>query len=140
MHLADINIWLALAFEVHGHHERARRWFDQIPPQSCVMCRFVQHGFVRLASNPAVFGDEAVLLPGAWELYDKPLADDRVIYLAEPLGLEQAWRRHTATHTYSHKVWADAYLAAFADAAGIRMASFDKGFAKFDVARSTIPE
>lgn len=140
MHLADINVWLALVFEVHGHHERARRWFDQVPPQSCAMCRFVQYGFLRLASNAAVFGEEAVTLPVAWELHDQLLADNRVIYLTEPLGLDQAWRRHTATDTYSHKVWADAYLAAFADAAGIRVASFDKGFEKFDVAVSTIPE
>ena len=140
MHLADINIWLALAFEVHGHHERALRWFDQAAPQSCAMCRFVQYGFLRLASDPAVFGEEAVTLPVAWGLYDQLLADDRVSYLTEPLELEQAWRRHTATDTYSHKVWADGYLAAFADAAGIGVVSFDKGFEEFDGVISTIPE
>ena len=37
--------------------------------------------------------------------YGQLLADDRVSCLAEPLGLEQAWRRRTASDNYSLKVW-----------------------------------
>jgi len=59
MHLADINIWLALTFEVHAHHRTAKAWFEGTGPDSCAFCRLTQQGFLRLATNPAVFKDEA---------------------------------------------------------------------------------
>ena len=62
--------------------------------------------------------------------------EDRVSCLAEPLGLEQAWRRHTASDNYSHKVW-QMRTWRFAVAAGIRVVSFDQGFSKFDGVMST---
>ena len=50
------------------------------------------------------------------------------------------WKRKTSEgETHSPKVWSDAYLAAFAEAAGIGMVSFDKGFRKFDGLVLTIP-
>ena len=139
MHLVDVNLWLALVFEAHDHHPRALRWFDGAEPDSCAMCRFAQSGFLRLATNPAVFGDEAVTMSQAWGLYDALLTDERVCYLPEPQGLEPAWRTYTEGETHSPKVWSDAYLAAFAKAAGIGMVSFDKGFRKFDGLVLTIP-
>lgn len=139
VHLADINFWLALAFEAHHHHPRALRWFDGAEPDSCAMCRFSQSGVLRLATNPAVFGDEAVTMAQAWALYDELLADERVYYLAEPQGLEPIWRDYTRGQTHSPKVWSDAYLAAFAEVAGIGVLSFDKGFQQFDGLALTIP-
>ena len=100
MHLADVSFWLALAFQAHGHHPRALRWFDAAPPDACAMCRFTQSGFLRLATNPAVFGDEAVPMSQAWALYDELQSDERVCFLQEPQGLEPAWRRHTEGHTH----------------------------------------
>jgi len=29
IYLPDINVWLALAFEVHEHHKTARTWFEK---------------------------------------------------------------------------------------------------------------
>lgn len=140
MHLADANLWLALAFEVHAHHQRALRWFDAREPESCAMCRLAQSGFLRLATNPAVFGIEAVVTAQAWDLYDELLSDERVFYLPEPNGLEQAWRRYTKGQQYSTKVWSDAYLAAFANACGIALVSFDTGFLNYDGLTLVAPE
>ena len=39
MHLPDVNLWLALAFEAHIHHSRALGWFDQTTPDSCPFSR-----------------------------------------------------------------------------------------------------
>ncbi|NKB67930.1 MAG: PIN domain-containing protein [Candidatus Latescibacteria bacterium] len=139
MHLVDINVWLALIFEAHQHHPQALRWFDAAEPDSCAMCRLAQNGLLRLATNPAVFADEAVTMAQAWALYDELLADERVYYLAEPQGLEATWRDYTRDQTHSSKVWSDAYLAAFAVAAGMGVLSFDKGFQKFDGLALTIP-
>jgi toxin-antitoxin system PIN domain toxin len=126
--LPDINVWLALAFEAHAHHAPAAEWFATQGTQSCAFCRFTQQGFLRLATNPSVFGEDAVTLATAWTLYDDLCGDERVFFLSEPNGLETPWRKLTKRRRYSHKIWSDAYLVAFAECAGARNVTFDKGF------------
>ena len=75
----------------------------------------------------------------AWILYDALRADERVIYLPEPHGLESSWRKFIEGETYSPKVWSDAYLAAFAQMSGIAVVSFDEDFRKFDGLKWTSP-
>jgi len=64
-------------------------------------------------------------------MYDKFLASDRVIMLEEPPGLEGIWRNLTERPTASSKMWADAYLAAFAIAGGHTLVTTDKGFRQY---------
>jgi hypothetical protein len=112
-----------------------------LPCALCCLFRSSERGgFLRLATNPAVFGEEAVTVSEAWILYDALLADERVYYLPEPHGLEPCWRKFTEGGTYSPKVWSDAYLAAFALVSGIALVSFDEGFQKFDGLKWTIPD
>ena len=131
MHLPDINVWLALAFEAHAHHRPAADWFDNQESGSCAFCRFTPQGLLRLGTNPAVFGDEALSMSRAWACYDLLLSDERVYFREEPTGIENLWRKHSRHRKYSHKVWSDAYLAAFAEAAGIEVVTFDRGFANY---------
>jgi len=131
MHLLDINVWLALTFEAHVHCRKATAWFDRAGSESCAFCRFTQQGFLRLATNPKVFKKEALTMARAWSCYDQFMADERVFFLKEPEGLEEAWRRNTHRRRHSHKVWSDAYLAAFAETAGFRLVTFDGGFKDF---------
>ncbi|OIP03116.1 MAG: hypothetical protein AUJ96_15190 [Armatimonadetes bacterium CG2_30_66_41] len=138
MHLPDVNLWLALGFEAHAHHRRAADWFGDHPPGSCCFCRLTQQGFLRLATNPSVFGEESLSLPQAWECYDLLRTDERVGFLAEPPGVEPPWRQLTRSRGYSHKVWTDTYLAAFAEAAGQRVATFDRGFSNYRGGDATI--
>ena len=140
MHLPDVNLWLALAFEAHIHHPRALRWFDQTTPDSCAFSRQSQSGFLRLATNPSVFKTEAASIPQAWSMFDQLLSDERVYFAPEPPGLEAVWRRYTEPHPYSHRVWSDAYLAAFAAIAGLTLVTFDQGFGKFSEVEVVIPE
>ena len=131
MHLPDINVWLALVFEAHEHHRRAAEWFGALGPRDGAFCRFTQHGFLRLATNRSVFKDDALTMANAWSCYDTLLSDDRVLFLPEPVGLEPHWRRHTRKRGYSHRVWSDAYLVAFAEALGMTNVSFDRGFGDY---------
>jgi len=126
--LPDINIWLALSFSGHPHHAAALKWFDSMPADSCVFCRMTQQGYLRLASNPRVFGVDALSLPRAWKAYDSLLSDERVGFMAEPVGVEPRWRTYTAGESYSVKIWNDAYLAAFSREAGLHLVTFDRGF------------
>ena len=138
MHLPDINVWLALVFEVHFHHRTAKAWFDGAGPDSCAFCRLTQQGFLRLATNPAIFKDEAVTLDVAWSCYDRLLEDERVCFMREPEGLEKALRVCTRNRGYSHKVWNDAYLAAFAQTAELNVTTFDQGFKEYTTTKVTI--
>ena len=115
MFLPDVNLWLALAFESHFHHKAAKEWFDA-RSDGCSFCRLTQQGFLRLATNPKAFGDEAVSITDAWGLYDTLLNDPGVSFIEEPLGLELIWREYTERQSFSPQVWNDAFLAAFARA------------------------
>ena len=131
MFLPDINFWLALTFEVHAHHIRAKQFFDSRPTEPFFFCRFTQQGLLRISSNATVFGGDAVSLREGWHLYDRILTDPRVKLADEPDGLEEDWRIYTNIDSLSPKLSSDAFIAAFAHAAGFQLATFDKAFLQF---------
>jgi uncharacterized protein len=67
----------------------------------------------------------------AWRLMERIREDDRVVFVSEPSGLEQAWRTMTAHHKTGANFWTDTYLAAFTEVSGYRLVTFDQGFAKY---------
>lgn len=138
MFLPDVNFWLALAFESHFHQTFAKDWFEGSSNNGCAFCRLTQQGFLRLATNPKAFGAEAVTLSDAWRLYDAFSGDPRVSFAEEPANLEPLWRGYTDRRSFSPKVWNDAFLAAFAQAAGYELITFDRGFAQFENLNCTI--
>lgn len=138
MLLPDVNEWLALGFDGHAHHPVAKQWFEGLSEEACYFCRLTQQGFLRLATNPSVFGKNAVMLPVAWQKFDDFLSDFRVSFAEEPDELESYWREYTQRQSFSPKVWNDAYLAAFARAAGLELITFDKGFAQYKNLSCTI--
>jgi toxin-antitoxin system PIN domain toxin len=131
MFLPYINVWLALTFDSHVHHERAKRWFDALTTEPIYFCRSTQQGFLRVATNPMAFGADAVTMSNAWRWYDLFLADGRIAFASEPAGIEPLWRGYTAGQTFSPKVWNDANLAAFANVAGWRLVTFDQAFVQY---------
>jgi toxin-antitoxin system PIN domain toxin len=137
MHLLDINVWLAMAFRRHVSHATAATWFQAAPGQ-CFFCRLTQMGFLRLASNPSAMGPAAVSMADAWRAYDALFSDPKVAFIDEPAGTEARWRFLTQPTTFTPKVWNDAYLAAFAELAGLEVVTFDKGFSKFTNVRCHI--
>jgi hypothetical protein len=138
MHLPDVNVWLALAFDSHQHHKPAVEWFSTADVESCCFCRFSQLAFLRLATTPGVMMDQALTLKEAWLAYDALYNDPRVVFADEPDDLEPLWRGYTQHNMFSPKVWNDAYLAAFAQAADIELVTFDKGFVQYRNADVTI--
>lgn len=137
MYLSDVNLWLALAFDSHVHHSAALAWF-QAAANTCFFCRLTQQGFLRLATNPRAFNAEAVSLTQAWKMYDTILEDPRVAYVDEPESVETYWRAYTQGESFTPKLWNDAYLAAFAQAAQLEVVTFDAGFRRFNDTRRTI--
>ncbi|HEX4589532.1 MAG TPA: TA system VapC family ribonuclease toxin [Gemmataceae bacterium] len=138
MHLPDVNVWLALAYAGHQHHPSATAWFAGINGNDCAFCRLTQQAFLRLVTTPNLIGTNPVSLVDAWRMYDALFADPRVVYSEEPEGLEPLWRGNTQSRSFSPKVWNDAYLAAFAEAAGFELVTFDRGFGQYKAVRCVI--
>jgi len=59
-----------------------------------------------------------------------------VQFAPEPFTLEQGWRRLTAQERPTPKIWTGAYLAAFARAGGMRLATLDR--AVLSIAREAL--
>ena len=126
----DVNVWVALTYQHHRHHETAAGWLASLDDDDRLhFCRFTQLSLLRLLTTEAVMGTEDVLTQvEAWKAYDQWLADDRVCLLAEPLSLDQPFRNLTRQSHAASKDWADAYLAAFASIADLQLVSFDQSF------------
>ena len=140
MHLPDVNVWLALAFGAHAHHQVAREWFAVYAEDGCAFCLTTQQDFLRLATHPAAFGDEAVSCEGAWRLYDAFFADGRIRFAHEPSGLGPVWRGLSGGSTRSPKAWTDSYLAAFAQVSGMQLVTMDRAFRQYPGLRCCILE
>ena len=124
--LPDVNVWVALFSAQHVHNEAAVSWISEVRDQSVAVCRIAQMGVLRLLTNEHVMGVDVVPQAKAWELYDELMSDPRFYFLAEPDNLEDEWRPLTRQRRAGHSAWTDAYLAAFAKTAGLRLVTFDK--------------
>ncbi|MGD0497217.1 MAG: TA system VapC family ribonuclease toxin [Bryobacteraceae bacterium] len=130
--LPDVNVWIALVVEQHIHHAAARRWFEEAQDDSLAFCRVTQTGFMSLLTNPRVMAEDALTPSRAWQLLDMFYEDSRILFAAEPPGLEASWRVLTKARVPGANFWTDAYLAAFASAAGHTLVTFDRSFHRFD--------
>lgn len=121
----DINVWLALAAPEHTHSLAARRWWKEVDG-AIAFCRFTQMGFLRLMTTAAAMDGKPLSIAEAWRVYDRFYDDDRVRLIAEPKDAEKRFREWAAAQTASPKVWADAWLLGFAQAASGVLVTFDK--------------
>jgi toxin-antitoxin system PIN domain toxin len=132
--LADVNVWLATIVEQHPHHSAAVSWWrNQILPArgTVCFCRLSQLGLLRLLTNETVMGASRRTTEQAWRDYEQLVAQPAVEYLDEPSGLATLLRSHTGGQERSTNLWTDAYLAAFAEAGDVELATFDRGFRRF---------
>jgi toxin-antitoxin system PIN domain toxin len=128
----DTNVWVALTYRAHSHYPTASSWLERVTAGTVAFCRFTQLGFLRLLTNAAVMGDEVKTQREAWRVYDILLGDPRVEFHSEsdPDEIQGRFRSLTATSQFAPQRWPDAYLAAFAQAAGLRLVTFDRALAR----------
>jgi predicted nucleic acid-binding protein len=93
-----------------------------------LFCRVTELAFLRLVSNTAVTGDDALTRKQAWDRLLALHADPRIRFVQEPRGLAPLWIAFSKRHDRSHLLWTDDYLAAFAQAAEAELVTFDAGF------------
>lgn len=123
----DVNVWIALTFQGHVHHKTATTWLGSVPDNSeLFFCRLTQLGFLRLLTTSAVMGNRVFSQGAAWEVYDRWLGDGHATFVEEPSSIEPVFRSLSrATHS-TPKDWADSYISAFAQVAGLQLVTFDQ--------------
>lgn len=129
----DINVWLAILLADHVHREAVKGWWTHDQSETIAFVRFTQLGVLRLLTTAAVMNGLPLGMAQAWAAYDRLFADDRVAFVNEPRGLESHFRQHTQHTESSSKLWADAWLLAFAEHSGGAIVTFDKALAKRSV-------
>ena len=126
----DVNVWLALTHSRHVHHPVAAEWFESDLDAQLFFCRFTQLGLLRLLTNQQVMGAEVLTQRKAWEAYERWLHDERIEFHREPesASFDRLFRQFSNGPRPSTKLWADAYLAAFAKTAGLTLVTLDRSF------------
>jgi toxin-antitoxin system PIN domain toxin len=125
----DVNVWLALLRADHIHRQAATAWWTEDQSDELLFCRFTQLGVLRLLTTAAAMNNQPLSMRKAWAAYDRLLQDPRVVLVPEPPGFDTVFRTIAVSDVASPKVWADAYLLAFANQTGSRLVTFDKGLA-----------
>jgi toxin-antitoxin system PIN domain toxin len=132
--LADVNVWLATVVDEHPHHDAAADWWKNkvvSEPVRVAFCRMTQLGLLRLLTNVRVMGEQRKTIADAWTLCQRLLSQPQIVFAPEPEGTEEHLARHCLLGGSSRKFWTDGYLAAFAKAGDLRLASFDQGFKRY---------
>ena len=127
--LPDINVWVAMHHQRHDRHATAKAWFGGLSEGMLVFCRQTQLGFFRLMTNSAVMGEETITQRQCWGIFEDWLASGWAMMQNEPPGIEPAFRARTRADEPATKAWTDAYLAAFAETAGLTLVTFDRALA-----------
>ena len=74
-------------------------------------------------------GGKPLTSADAWRVYDRLYDDDRMTFVAEPPDIDKQFRERATARTASPKLWADAWLLAFAHVAEGVLVTFDKALA-----------
>lgn len=130
MDIPDINVWLALVDQNHIHHASAAHYWEEMADSQVAFTRISMMGLLRLSTQPRVLS-RALSTTEAWQIYRQLLAAPHLTFLAEPSTLDHHFAALTTAADFPHRLWTDAYLAAFAIASGSRLVSFDADFSRF---------
>ena len=84
---------------------------------------------LRLLTTSAAMNGQPLSMSESSSARDSLYLDDRVVFLAEPPMLERAFRNAAFSDQASPKLWADAYLTAFAEVLGAQVVTLDRALA-----------
>ena len=97
LNFPDVNVWVALAWRRHIHSEKARLWFEEASGEQFFFCRITQISVLRLLTTERALGGDVHTMSGAWKLWDRVIADERIAFAPEPDGLERTVPQSFAT-------------------------------------------
>ncbi len=130
--IADANVLLPLLAEGHAHHAPASAWWDGCEDDSVGLCLPVQMALLRLLTNVRVMGSSILRPEQAWDVLEELIDDPRIVVVDQvPMTHSANWRANIEGREPTPDLWADAWLAALAQATDCEMTTFDKGFRSF---------
>ena len=110
----------------HVHRPAASAWWESDTSATIAFCRSTQISVLRLLTTAAAMNGKPLTMRQAWQAYDRLFEDDRVALWREPDAFETEFRRLVSAGTASPKMWADAYLVAFAICTKAIVVTFDR--------------
>jgi toxin-antitoxin system PIN domain toxin len=130
--LPDLNVWLALIWPEHIHHQQALHYWEQQAAEQVLFCTVTALGLVRLVCQPKLMGT-AVRNPAEASALLDALCQQPGVRLAEPeqSGWE-VFHQLLRGGPLPARLCTDAHLASLAIANGWRLVSFDRDFERFD--------
>jgi uncharacterized protein len=122
-YLLDVNLLIALLWETHEHHTRARKWLKRVP--KFATCPVVQLGFARVSSHPLL--GYGMSPDQSFGILRKFIADPRHDFLSDDVSSSDRIFR-TDLLRGSNQV-TDGYLVALAVRHNCKLATFDEELA-----------
>lgn len=129
--LPDVNVWLALTDDRHVHHQAARDYWNEQRADHIAFCRVTMLALLRLVTHPQVMSGAPFTPEEAWDIYLTYRNLPIIRFVNEADDLETILSSLTSDPKFPHRLWTDAYLAAFAISSGSRLVSFDADFERF---------
>jgi toxin-antitoxin system PIN domain toxin len=118
--LLDVNVLMALLWENHEHHDRARQWLRAA--EGFATCPITQIGFARVSSHPML--GYGMSPEEAFGVLRRFLADARHAFVHDDLSCED--RALLTERIPGAKHVTDHYLAALARQHGLKLATLDE--------------
>ena len=130
--IADANVLLPLLTEGHAHQVPAASWWQACEDGDVGLSLPVRMALLRLLSNSRVMGSSVLRPVQAWGTVQGLIDDPRVELVEQaPATHSKLWYDCVARREPSPDLWADAWLAALAQAHDCEMVTFDRGFRSF---------
>jgi toxin-antitoxin system PIN domain toxin len=122
--LLDVNALVALAWDAHVHHACVRAWFAANGSSGWATCPVTESGFVRVSSNPKVLPG-AIGVAAARGVLSAMRAAEGHRFLTDDVSLSD----DDVPPLTGHRQVTDAHLLTLARRRGVRVVTFDAGFA-----------
>jgi hypothetical protein len=129
--LPDVNVWLALTDDRHVQHQAARHYWNEQRAGGIAFCRVTMLALLRLVTHPQVMSGNPFTHAEAWNIYHTYRNLPIIRFQPEADTLETTFAALTSDQALPHRLWTDAYLAAFAISSGARLVTFDLDFERF---------
>lgn len=129
--LPDVNVWLALTDDRHVHHHAARQYWNEQRAGEIAFCRVTMLALLRLVTHSQVMSGSPFTNSEAWNIYRSYRSLPIIRFFPEAETQETIFAALSSDPLLPHRLWADAYLAAFAISSGNRLVSFDQDFQRF---------
>jgi toxin-antitoxin system PIN domain toxin len=124
--LLDVNFLVALAWENHQFHPVARRWLEKHEHLGWATCAITQLGFIRLSSQPSIFGTHAKTPEQARLLLSECISRRHHVFFPKLPGASDC---HELSKIMGPNKVTDAYLVGVAHFYHSRFVTFDRRLA-----------